>query len=48
MGHIYPVKNDWEFPGSPVVRTLCLHCQGLGLIPGQKTKILQAMRGGQK
>ena len=31
-----------EFPGSPVVRTRCFHCQGPGSIPGQGTKILQA------
>ena len=21
-------ENSWEFPGSPVVRTLCFHCHG--------------------
>ena len=31
-----------EFPGSPVVRTQCFHCQGPGLIPEQGTKIPQA------
>ena len=31
--------NVWEFPGGPVVRTLCSDCRGLGSIdPG--TKIL--------
>ena len=20
--------SDWEFPGGPVVRTLCIHCRG--------------------
>ena len=30
---------DKEFPSSPVVRIWCFHCRGLGLIPGQKTKI---------
>ena len=32
----------WEFPGSPVVRTLSFQCWGLGSIPGQGTKILYA------
>ena len=33
-----------EFPGSPVVRTQCFHHWGdLGSIPGQETKIPQAM-----
>ena len=27
-----------EFPGSPVVRTWCFHCQGPGSIPGRGTK----------
>ena len=30
---------DKEFPSSPVVSIWCFHCRGLGLIPGQKTKI---------
>ena len=37
-----------EFPGSLVVRTWRFHCQGLGSIPGQGTKILQASQLGQK
>ena len=24
-----------DFPGSPVVKTLCFQCRGTGLIPGQ-------------
>ena len=28
-----------KFPGSPVVRTQCYYCQGLGLIPSRGTKI---------
>lgn len=28
-----------EFSGGPGVRTWCVHCHGLGLIPGQGTKI---------
>ena len=37
-----------EFPGSPVVRTQCFHCQGPGSIPDRGTKILQAVQCGQK
>ena len=37
-----------RFPGGPVVRTQCSHCQGLGSIPGQGTKTLQARQHGQK
>ena len=37
-----------ELPGGPVVRTWCFHCWGPGSIPGQGTKILQAMWHGQK
>ena len=37
-----------EFPGGPVVKTWCFHCQGLGSIPGQGTKTLQAMQYGHK
>lgn len=44
-------KSNWkvrEFPGSPVVRTLCSHCQSS--IPGQGTEILWAtqQRGRKK
>ena len=28
-----------EFPGSPVVRTWCFHCRGMGSIPGLGTEI---------
>jgi len=28
-----------EFPGSPVVKTRCFHCQDLGSISGWRTKI---------
>ena len=38
----------WEFPGSPVVRTRCFHCHGLGSIPGRGTKIPQAAQHNQK
>ena len=39
---------SWDFSGSPVVRTLGFHCQGPRPVPGQGTKILQALRHGQK
>ena len=37
-----------DFPGSPVVKTPCFDCRGMGSIPGQGTKILRAARHGQK
>ena len=33
-----------EFPGGPELRTWCVHFWGTGLIPGQGTKILQALQ----
>ena len=41
-------KSPLEFPSSPVVRTQHFHCWGLGSIPGQKAKILQAVQRSQK
>ena len=38
----------WEFPGSPMVRAWCFHCQSLGSISGQGTKIPQGAWCGQK
>ena len=37
-----------EFPGGPVVRTCHFYCGGLGSVPGQGTKIPQAMQHGQR
>ena len=37
-----------EFPGFPVVRTMCFHCQGPSSVPGQGTKIPQAVQYSQK
>lgn len=34
-------KQKREFPGGPVIRIWCFHCQGQGSIPGPTTKILQ-------
>ena len=42
------VTSIREFPGVPVVGTLCFHCWGPGSIPGQGTKISQAWRGLKK
>ena len=42
------IKSLWEFPGGPVVKTQCFRCSGLGLIPGEGMKILQATQRGQK
>ena len=30
---------SWDFPGSPVVKTLCFQCRGLSSIPSQGTRI---------
>ena len=30
--------SSWDFPGVPVVKTLCSKAGGLGLIPGQRTR----------
>ena len=40
----------WEFLSGPIVRTLCFHWtgDGMGSIPGQETKILQAALHGQR
>ena len=37
-----------EFPGDPLGRTQCLHCQGQGSIPGWGTKLSQATQSGLK
>ena len=39
--------NDEECFGGPMVRTQPFHCQGLGSVPGQGTKIQQAIWCGQ-
>ena len=44
----FQIKMWGEFHGGPVVRTWRFHCCGLGSIPCQGTKILQAARRGQK
>ena len=40
----HALKETQEFPGDPVVRTWCFHCQGLGSIPSQGTKNPQALQ----
>ena len=47
------VKLKWfkklrEFPGDPAIKTLCFCWRGPSSVPGQKTKIPQAMRGSPK
>ena len=42
------IKGDRNFPGGPVVQTLSFHFRGMGLIPGQGTKIPHAMRCSKK
>ena len=42
------MKKTRKFPGSPVVRTGHVHCCSSGSLPGQGTKIPQAMQYGQK
>ena len=39
----FKIRETREFPGSPVARTWCFHCQGPGSIAGQGTKIPQAV-----
>lgn len=39
----YMFKNN-HFSGSPVVKTVCFHSGGHGLIPGHGTEILHAAR----
>ena len=41
-------EDFWDFPGGPVVKTLCFQCRGLGWIPGRGTKIPHAVQRGQK
>ena len=36
-------QDSRDFPGGPVDKTLGFYCRGLGLIPGQGTKILHAL-----
>ena len=42
------MQTNWDFPGSPVVKTLCFHCRVAGSIPGWGTGIAHAMRHDQK
>ena len=41
-------KRNWGFPGSPVVESPSPSAGGLGLTPGQGTKILHATQHDQK
>ena len=42
------MKNQRDFPGSPVVKTPSFHWRGVGSIPGWETKIPHAARCRQK
>ena len=39
---------SWDFPGGPVVKTLCFDHRDVGLFPGQGTKILRASQEAKK
>ena len=41
-------EQAWDFPGSSVVKNAHFKAGGMGLIPGQGTKILQVTWHGQK
>ena len=30
---VYKIGITWDFSGSPVVKTLCFHCEGCGFNP---------------
>ena len=40
---IREIKDFWDFPGSPVVKTSPSNAEGVGLIPGQGAKIPHAL-----
>ena len=40
---IREIKDFWDFPGSPVVKTSPSNAEGVGLIPGQGAKIPLAL-----
>ena len=42
------LRNDWDFPGGPVVKTPSFHCRGRGFNPWWGTKIPKAVRCSQK
>jgi len=46
MKTVFEKSHPGEFPSNPVARTQCFHCHGQGSIPGQGTKIPQAVRCG--
>ena len=39
---------QWDFPGGPVVKTLCFQCRGLGSIPGRGTEDPHTVQHGGK
>ena len=44
----HPGRTYKEFSGGPLIRSLHFHCHGLGLIPGQGSKIPQPKRKKRK
>ena len=46
--HYFKKDLFWEFPGSPWLRFFDLTAKDPGLIPGQGSKIPQALQGNQK
>ena len=40
---VLKMHSTWEFQGGLVVRIQSFHCSALGLIPGWRTEILQAV-----
>ena len=40
----YIIKNNWDFPGSPVVKTSPSKADSIGSNPGQAAKIPHASR----
>ena len=42
------IRRSWDFPGVPVVKTVCFHCRGHGFDPWLGPKIWHAAQRGQK
>ena len=41
--HLEKESDFGDFPGGPVVKTLCFQCRGTGSVPGQGTEIPHAV-----
>ena len=42
------IPKHWDFPGDPLVKTICFQYRGLGSIPGWGTKIPDTMEHSRK